>query len=286
VIAAVVLTFAAPEGMLEDCVTSVLAADGIDRVVVVDNGGRAADLVGALDRVEVVTTGRNLGYAAGMNVGIVRALAAGADAVLVLNDDLVVERDVVGPLTDELHDARVGAVQPKLLFAGSGLVNSVGVQLGRDGAGVDIGVGQPDGPAFTGPRDIEVFTGGAVLVTRAFLDDVSGFDERFFLYYEDVDLALRGREHGWRYRCAPASVVHHRGSATAAQHAVADVTAFHRERNRLWVLVRHRPWGDVTRGIWLSVRRLRHPPRLVHLRALVAGIAAAPRLVRDRFRSA
>jgi GT2 family glycosyltransferase len=120
------------------------------------------------------------------------------------------------------------------------------------------------------------------VLSAAFLADVGGFDARFFLYYEDVDLALRGAERGWRYRCVPGVQVRHVGSASTDQRP--DVAVYHRERNRLWVLFRHRPWGDIARGLWLSVRRLRYPPRGVHARALLAGLAAAPRLLRARSR--
>lgn len=285
-IVAVVLTFAAPDGMLEACVESVLAATGIDRLLVVDNGDLATArlAVAADERLDVIVTGANLGYAGGMNVGIRRALALGAEHVLVLNDDLVVEPDVVAPLLAAMADPRVGAVQPKLLLAHTDppLVNSLGVALGHDGAGVDVGLGEPDGPAFATGRDIEAFTGGAVLLRAAFLDDVGTFDERLFLYYEDVDLALRGAERGWRYRCEPAAVVHHRGSVSTSHATVASRTVFLRERNRLWVLIRHRSMGDIARGTWLSVRRLRWPPRRTHARALVAGLLASARLVRDR----
>jgi hypothetical protein len=65
---------------------------------------------------------------------------------------------------------------------------------------------------------------------------------------------------------------------------VGDRAAFLRERNRLWILWRYQPWGHVVRGTWLSIRRVRWTPRLVHLRALVAGTAAAPRLLAKRWR--
>lgn len=287
VIAAVVLTFAAPPGMLEDCLESIVAAGGA-RVYVVDNGTMAAarlDARAGLIDCELITTGHNRGFAGGMNVGIERALADGAETVVVLNDDVVVDPGWLDPLIAELAgDPSVGAVQPKLLVAGSDppMVNSLGVLLGADGAGRDIGHGQPD----TGrdkPVTIALFTGGAVAFRSAFLRDVGLFDERFFLYYEDVDLGLRGAERGWTYRCAPASRVHHRGSATASRRP--DRVAYLRERNRLWILVRHRPLADAGRGFWLSIRRLRHPPRTVHLRALIAGAAAIPRLTIARVRA-
>ena len=288
VVVAVVLTYAAPAGMLEACVASVLRADAIDHLVVVDNGASAAVRLATIDdaRLEVLTTGENLGYAGGMNVGIRRALDAGGDFVLVLNDDLKVEPGVVPPLLAAMDDPHIGAVQPKLLLAGTDppLVNSVGVELGRDGAGRDVGIGEPDGPAFAAGREVLACTGGAVLLRRGLIDDTGGFDERYFLYYEDVDLALRGAAHGWRYRCEPAAVVHHHGSVSTAHESVAGRSVYLRERNRLWVLFRHRPVADIGRGVWLSMRRLRWAPRRVHARALFAGLLASPPLVRDRLR--
>lgn len=281
----VVLTYDAPAGMLERCVASVVDSGDASSILVVDNGHRAASRLRGT-ACEVITTGSNLGYAGGMNVGIRLALARGAEAVALLNDDVEVDPGWLGPLTVELADQRVGAVQPKLLFAsrldGVVVVNSAGVELGRDGAGRDIGHGEPDGPGFDGARDLELFTGGAVLLRAELLRDVGLFDERFFLYYEDVDLGLRGRRRGWRYRYVGASTVRHHGGASSSKDS--GRTAYLRERNRLWILVRHRPSGELARGAWLSLRRLRHPPRWVHARALAAGAAAVPRLLLARLR--
>ena len=291
-IAAVVLTFDAREGMLDSCLTALrehstgLTGDVELHVIVVDNAQATRQLSADVsDGLEIVETGRNLGFAGGMNVGIERALAAGATAVVVMNDDVVVEAGWLPPLVAELDaDESVGAAQPKLVYPGMPRrVNSMGVHLGRDGAGTDVGLGQLDETATAVPHDIELFTGGAVLLRAEFLRTVGVFDDRFFLYYEDVDLGLRGRRAGWRYRCVPASCVVHEGGATVER--VGDRAAFLRERNRLWILWRYRPWGDVARGMWLSVRRLRWSPRRVHLRALIAGTAAAPRLVVQRRRT-
>jgi GT2 family glycosyltransferase len=281
VIAAVVLTFDARDGMLEASLEALRQHSPADlRIIVVDNGRATRELRhGALAGVEVVQPGSNLGFAGGMNVGIRLALTQRASAVAVLNDDVVVEAGWLEPLVSELdRDSAVGAAQPQLVYPGSPRrVNSMGVQLGRDGAGTDVGMGLLVDEMSADPHDIELFTGGAVLLRADFLRQVGMFDERYFLYYEDVDLGLRGRRLGWRYRCVPSSTVVHEGGATVAR--VGHRAAYLRERNRLWILLRYRPVGHIVRGLWLSIRRLRWPPRLVHLRALCAGTAAAPRLV-------
>jgi len=203
--------------------------------------------------------------------------------VMLLNDDIVVEPGWLPPLVAALDgDDGVGAVQPKLLLD-AGTVNSVGVAFDRYGAGADIGYGEDDGPAFSRPATIRAFTGGAVLLRAAFLRDLGGFDERYFLYYEDVDLALRGAERGWRYRCIPASAVRHaQGSSTAE---LGDELAFLRERNRLWTCFRFHGAATIGRACWLGARRVRHRPRSAHARALGAGLAGAPRRLLERWRA-
>ena len=184
-------------------------------VIVVDNGTGA--VVG--DDVELIRSASNLGFGGGANVGFRRAAELGATAVALLNDDVEVEPGWLQPLLAALDaDPRLGAVQPKLLLAGTNpvLVNSVGVLIGGDGAGTDIGYREPDGPQFAEDRQIESFTGGAVLFRSAFLEATGGFDDTYFLYYEDVDLLLRLRSLGGHWAIVPdAAVVHDRGSSTA-----------------------------------------------------------------------
>jgi GT2 family glycosyltransferase len=281
VIAAVVVTHSAPAGVLEACVASLHDAGGLDRILVVDNGGSAMLERGDVDLIRVA----NRGYGAAANAGFAKALGDGATAIALLNDDIVVRRGWVRPLVEALDGDRVGAVQPKLLVAGSDppRVNSLGVEIGGDGAGTDIGDGSLD-VVVGAPSEIARFTGGAVMLAAGFLRDTGGFDERFFLYYEDVDLGARGAALGWSYRVVPASVVEHARSASTA--AAPDRTRFLQERNRLWHAFRHADSATMVRALWLSVRRLRFAPRGVHAKALAAGLAGAPGAWWRRLRNA
>jgi N-acetylglucosaminyl-diphospho-decaprenol L-rhamnosyltransferase len=277
-LAAVVVTHSAPPGTLASCLAALVAAGDVERVIVVDNGAAgtldlaAVDAAGPL--VELVQV-PNRGYGAAANVGFGVALRAGAIHVALLNDDVVVRPAWTAPLLAELIDPEVGAAQPKLLTAGTNppQINSLGVTIGGDGAGTDIGFGTLD-VVVAGSSDLERFTGGAVMFSKPFLEATGGFDERWFLYYEDTDLAARGRALGWRYRLAPGSVVEHAGGVTTSRDW--HRTRYLQERNRLRHAFRHCDVATITRAVWLSIRRLRHPPRGVHTRALVAGLMGAP----------
>jgi len=283
VLVAVVVTYSAPPDDLARCVDALRSGGAVDHVLVYDTGGSAVVATPTDDGppVEVVRVA-NRGYGAAANAGFAGAEALGADRIALLNDDVVVHPGWAAALLAELDTApAIGAAQPALLTAGTTTVNSLGVTLDRYGAGHDIA----DGDEFVGgdPAPIPMFTGGAVVFRRGFLADTGGFDERWFLYYEDVDLALRGAARGWEYRVVPAAVVEHARGATSAQ--IPERTRYLQERNRLWNAFRHADPGTVARAVWLSVRRLRHRPRGVHARALAAGLAGAPRRLLDRARA-
>jgi N-acetylglucosaminyl-diphospho-decaprenol L-rhamnosyltransferase len=246
---------------------------------VVDTGGYA-DPPG--DDVELIRV-ENQGYGAAANVGIERALALGATQIAVLNDDVIVDVGWLAPLCAELKSATVGAVQPMLVSAGSDprRVDSLGVMIGGDGAGTDIGDGEL-ADAHRAASDLMIFTGGAVLFDAEFLRATGAFDERYFLYYEDVDLALRGASLGYRYRLVPSSQVEHIGSLSTSRDPAS--ARFFQERNRLWSTFRFQGPATAFRAVWLSVRRLRHRPRGVHARALLFGLAGAPRRSFERLR--
>jgi GT2 family glycosyltransferase len=206
--------------------------------------------------------------------------------VALLNDDIVVETGWLRPLLDALDDdAALGAVQPKLLLAGSdpARINSVGVAVGPDGAGTDIGYGDLDGAQFATARSIEAFTGGAVLFRSSFLQATGGFDASYFLYYEDLDLARRGAALGWTYVCVPSSRVWHRLSASTS--GLGDRARYLQERNRLRFAFRFGDLTTVRRAVWLSLRRVRWSPRRTHALALLAGLVRAPGAVVARLRS-
>ena len=185
------------------------------------------------------------------------------------------------------------------------VVNNAGSFVHEGGYGADRGFWHRDDGTFDEPAEVFAWCGAAVLLSRRYLDDVGLFDGDFFMYYEDFDLAWRGRSRGWRYRFVPGSVVRHLHSASSVEgSAFFD---YHHQRNRLLTLVKNAPArlaavqclafageiGRVTYGEVVSPAlrrrptRLRFAPRrarsgLGFLRRLPRALAARRRIGRRR----
>ena len=117
------------------------------------------------------------------------------------------------------------------------VLNNVGSVRLSDGYGADRGYLEVDAGQYDDEVDVQAWCGGAVVLTADYLRDVGMFDERLFLYYEDLELSLRGAEHGWRYRYVPASTVRHAHAASAIEGSA--LSQHYNERNRLLVTTRH-----------------------------------------------
>ncbi|NLT25992.1 MAG: glycosyltransferase [Microbacteriaceae bacterium] len=250
------------------------AGPGRELVVVAADNGSTDDTVARiraeLPAVEVLELGDNLGYGAAAN----RAMAAHpADAYLVLNQDAEYRPGFVAALVDALDaDDALGAATAQVRLAGRfvriddaddptpaderfiahdgaewrrtregeegvELLNSTGNQVTRSGNGLDRGWLQPVGTGF--PRAVLGFHGGACALRASAIEPLGGFDEAYFMYYEDTDLSLRLRRAGWSIEYVPAAVsVHaHASSSGTASPRFVEWNA----RNRAWNARRHGP---------------------------------------------
>ena len=120
------------------------------------------------------------------------------------------------------------------------VVNNAGSALYPGGYGGDRGFLERDAGQYDAPAEVFAWCGGAVLLSKAYLDDVGLFDERLFLYYEDTDLSWRGRLRGWRYVYEPTS----RGPSPArrvVRRSGSAVFRYYTERNRVLMLAKNAP---------------------------------------------
>lgn len=219
--------------------------------------------------------------------------------------DLAVELDVRSPdgatidLGDRTmhlpfgrHTVNVDGGHPRRI------INSAGGGLYAGWFGGDRGFLEPDVGQFDEPCEVFSWCGGAVLLSTDYLRDVGIFDPSFFLYYEDFDLAWRGRARGWTYWYDPRSVVLHEHAWSSREGS--DFFVFWVDRNRRLTLVKNASLSvalsasigavvnvmvDLGRHISVRLRRRRPPsPRYVvrRLREVGSFLRALPAAVRSR----
>ena len=125
------------------------------------------------------------------------------------------------------------------------------------GWGADRGFLEPDRGQYDEPVDVFAWCGAGVLFNVDYLRDAGLFDERFFMYYEDTDLAWRGRARGWRYRYVPTSTLRHVHSATSVEGS--PLFQHYVERNRLVMLTKNA--GGLAQTLWALGRAYRRAGR-------------------------
>src|SRR5262249_27762613 len=160
---------------------------------------------------------RNRGFAGGCNAGIRRGLQDGADAVLLLNNDTVVEptllAELVGALAADPYIAAAGA--KTLTDETPPRIHAAYRVLTFHGSLVRVeGWLEPRIEEFNTERDVDSVFGTALLLRRSALEAIGLLDEAFFAYHEDVDWCTRARRRGWRIRYVPTALVYHRMHAS------------------------------------------------------------------------
>ncbi len=124
---------------------------------------------------------------------------------------------------------------------GGNFINNAGSTIFSDGSGADRGFLEQDKGQFEQAEEVFSACGASILMKRAMLEDVGLFDDDFFMYYEDTDLAWRARLRGWRFMYTPKSVVRHVHCGSGEEWS--PLFTFHVERNRLFMLAKNASTG-------------------------------------------
>ena len=228
------LELAVGDGLL-DSVSLFLVYNGTREQLL---GRRSQELAGLFPfPVEVLPAQPNQGYGRANNVVLHSLRSADFDAVLVMNPDVVVEREALSHLIQSLSgDPSCGLVVPRLLDPASGRdvfgckrYPSVAVLavrqfrfLQRFGFLLRLNdrYEYRDLQSDRVHRGVELCSGCFMLARLRFWRDVGGFDSRYFMYFEDFDVSLRGAKRGWMHVYEPAAVVRHSGGGAARKSMV------------------------------------------------------------------
>jgi hypothetical protein len=174
-------------------------------IVVVDNASSDDSVAKIKDKdLKILKNKKNLGFAAGANIGIKYVLRQGTEAILLLNPDTIVTKNFLRPLVKNPADI----VSPVIKFKRDGS------RIYDFGGKINWWLGRTSHIANFS-EDIDYISGCAMLIKRPVLEKIGFFDERFFLYFEDVDFCLRAKKAGLKISVEPKSVIFHQLSGTA-----------------------------------------------------------------------
>jgi len=213
--------------LLRRCLETIYAdlAEIQAEVLVVDSASTDHSLIAAQEQFPqafYILTQENVGFGSANNLALRQAMG---DYLLLLNPDTLVHPGAIHTLLNYMvENPHVGASAPRLLNVDGSLQYSCSPEptLGREFLRLfHLGGVRPDGyyPMDTwdlaSPQRVDVILGACMLVRRTALDQAGLFDERFFMYSEEVDLCRRIRLAGWKIYWIPqAEVIHYGGQST------------------------------------------------------------------------
>jgi GT2 family glycosyltransferase len=228
------------EKFLDACLASVLAQDNVSfELIVVDNAsadGSIAITEKYLPRLRLIRNDYNLGFAAGNNVGI---RAATGDAIVLLNQDTIVQPGWLRAIAETFRDPGIGIVGCKIFQPDGRTLLHTGAFVRHDDAfAYHIGQGELDQGQFDELTDCDYVTGAAMAIHRRVIQQLGGLDEQFHpAFYEEIDYCYRARRAGFRVVYQPQAVVHHFETTSLLPESLNHRLAVH--RNRVRFVLRH-----------------------------------------------
>jgi hypothetical protein len=268
------------EADTRECLESLRKCTGpAMRIVLVDNGSRDGSpdrLAPDFPEVTLLRQPRNLGFAEGNNVGIRHALADGAQLLLLLNNDTLVDPGFVAPLVEAL------ARRPDAGIAGSKIYCYPERQtLWAAGAGIDwwrgrqfhVGAGEVDTGQYETEREVDYVSACCLLTRREVFERAGLLDPRYFIYFEETAWSVRATRAGFRIVYVPASRIWHKVSA--AMKSESPNSTYYLTRNRLLFLTEQGPPERRSFYRWFYTTR----PLRYALKLLLGGRAAQGRAV-------
>lgn len=295
-LAIIVLNWNGADDALE-CVESLQKQTLRPTIIIVDNNSSDDSVERFEDYVRnqkkhapiLIKNDQNLGFAGGINTGLTYAREYGFEFVGVLNPDAVADKNWCKSLVTELGKHSTCGI-------------ATGLLLRRDGKTIDSsgdfyttwglpGPRNRDDPVANAPAKAgEVFgaTGGGSIYRAAIFNDITMFDEVFFMYYEDVDLSFRAQLAGWKVRYTPLAIAYHKVGESSKK--IPGLAVYNTFKNLPLLFIKNVPrslfWSIGIRFLltyWLIFfSAIRHGNGLPALRGMIASLRRQPAAYKKR----
>jgi hypothetical protein len=274
---------------LEDCFRSLTQQVYNNyEIILVDNDSKDDSISFMKEHypdVRIVQLSSNTGFAGGTNAGIKEA---SGEFILTLNNDTCVFSDFIEKLSQPMiREPAVGMCASKMISPDK-KINSAGICISRSGAAWDRGGFERDTGQYDNEEEVFGPCAGAALYRKTMLDEIGLFDEDFFLYMEDVDLAFRAQLSGWKCIYVPtARVIHIHGGTSDPG---SDTSVYYGNRNLLWYTVKNFPKRTLLIfSLWIIGRNIAVIPYYflkrkgkAIIKAKVDSVKGLPRMIKKR----
>ncbi len=280
--------------MISACLTSLQKQSLKASIIVVDNGSVDESIKIIEEQfptVYLIKLPQNTGFAGGVNTGIRYALGQGAYAVALFNNDAVADKEWLSELVTTMDsDHKIGIISCKQLRSDKKHIDSTGdfytiwgMPFPRGRNQIDKGQYDISEPIFSAPA-------GATLYRATMFKKIGLFDEKFFAYYEDVDISFRGQLAGWKIIYQPKAVVYHHVSATSDK--LGGFTRYHATKNFYLLYAKNMPgwlfWKYLPLFVIQAARLLASSVLKgggwAYLRGLVRAVLLTPHIILERYR--
>ncbi|OGF99503.1 hypothetical protein A2Y99_02265 [Candidatus Gottesmanbacteria bacterium RBG_13_37_7] len=204
-----------------------------------------------------IISNRNMGYAAGNNLGIKGGLKLKCEYFVFLNNDTIVTSHLIQKMVSFCEsDSNIGVISPKIYFApnfefhhdrykneergkviwyAGGIIDWKNIFISH------LGMDEVDYGQYENSLDTDFATGCCMLVRKKIIDRIGLFDERYFLYFEDVDYSLRVKKAGFRVMYFPHGFLWHKNASSSGKPG-SDIHLYYQTRNRLMFGVKYASW--------------------------------------------
>jgi len=205
-------------GYIKEAINSLLNQTFKATIIVIENASTdnsVTILENYGQKIITLHNAKNLGFAGGVNTGIIYALERGFHAIALFNNDAVADRKWLLNLVGSMNRCKdAGIITCRIQLSGNKLLDSTGEFYTIWGLPYPRGRGRSVNK-YTSEEEVFGASGGASLYRSKMFEDIGIFDDKFFAYYEDIDISFRAQLSGWKVLYNPDAVVTHRQGETS-----------------------------------------------------------------------